>query len=70
MTSSGGWSLGTGCELRLFRAALAVGGLSLIGAAPASASELIWDGPPGCASSEALSFELERVLSGNAGDAP
>jgi hypothetical protein len=62
MTSSGGWSVRTWCALRLFRAALAIGGLSLIGAGPASASELIWDGPPGCSSSEALSFELERAL--------
>jgi hypothetical protein len=54
--------MGTWGALRLFRAALAIGGLSLLGASPAGASELLWDGPPGCASSEALSFELERAL--------
>jgi hypothetical protein len=49
-------------ELRFFRTPLMLGAISLLGVAPAHASELRWEGPPGCASSEALSFELERAL--------
>jgi hypothetical protein len=44
------------------RIALVSGGLSLLVASAASASELSWEGPAGCASRDALSFELERAL--------
>jgi hypothetical protein len=62
MTMSSGWGMSIWRGPSPFRIALASGGLSLLVASAASASELSWEGPPGCASRDALSFELERAL--------
>jgi hypothetical protein len=68
VTASTGSGGGRWRELGPFRSFLVIGALSLLGAvsllgaAPARASELLWEGPAGCSSSDALSFELERAL--------